>query len=191
MKKLLVLLLLTTLAACAQKRDRSAPAAQTETEPTTEIAETPEPAMFTDVLPAGATKGAAIKIKYFKGIWLPIGTGTLLDAAPDREEISGSGGIGDKSASVYLLIEDRGNNRARVKFEASGQADEPFDEKIDEETTYTKEGSTLTFNTPAAVIQQSNFAQECIFTVCSGPGFQVYVKTTEGMEHRIRFDLSN
>lgn len=184
MKKVIVLVTLAMLVACLQKNERSIPITQPEPEPAA------QPGMFANVLPAGATKGASIKIKYFKGIWLPIGTGTLLDATPEREEIHGSGGIAGKSAKVYLLIEDRGDNRARVKFEASGQADQPFDEKIDEETTFTKEGSTLTFQTPAAMIQQSNYEQECQFMVCSGPGIQVYVKTTEGLEHSIRFDLA-
>ena len=193
MKKAILPLILAFLIAPGPVLTPAEEAPAGETPPTSGITPPPEPGMFEGVLPPEATKDAPVKVKYFKIIWIPIGNGKILDSSEERLEIDGSGGIADKSAEIYLLIEDRGESKARVKFEASGQAqaDQPFEVKIDEVTTYTKDGSTLTFTTPEVTIQQSNFPRACKFgnRLCSGPGIQVYAKRKTGEEHTVRFDL--
>jgi len=146
----------------------------------------PTEGLFTDITPANAATGQALQIKYFKGLWLPIGEGRLEKIDATTQEIKGSGSFGGQSASVYLLVEDRGNNMAHVVFQSEGAVKNDWDL----EAGYQKEPGLLTVTHEEALVKQSRYERKCGALGCSGPGIEVYMREKDGREHRIRFDFA-
>ncbi len=182
MKHTILTLLLLPMLACAGSTMTKKTTPTAPPEPTVVQ---PEVGLFTDIVPENALKGQRLVIKYFKLVWVPIGEGELLDISGTKEEIKGSGSMAGKSASVYWLVEDRGENRARFKFEITGEANE----SVDEEAGYTKDPGALIVKTEQTKVTQTRYEKSCDFLGCGGPGIEIFIQSVDGKEDRLRFEF--
>ena len=125
---------------------------------------------------------------------VPVGNGTILEIAPDMEEIKGGGSMAGKSADVHFTVKDLGEGKAQVQFQVTGAVNSD----LDAEAPYTKTPGKLVVNSERAIVTQTRYEKECGMMGCSGPGLQLHVKELpnpetgfKGAEHLLRFEFTD